>query len=149
MFLYLFCRTDSVLLGFRCTAILYGVTSFWRTGGWALRKIFLHCRSFILCSEGDLFSSTLNCIFFSHFIVNASHCTPIMISVLCERFKTSDSVLSVSIFICLSQFFLTEASCYNVWEDKESIKSVWYSFSEVKNHNIKWLIKIRKWVNQN
>lgn len=73
--------------------------------GLSSQKIFLHYRSFMLCSEGDLFSSTLNCIFFSHFIVNASHCTPIMISVLCERFKTSESVLSVSIFICLITVF--------------------------------------------
>lgn len=73
--------------------------------GLSSQKIFLHCRSFILSSEGDLFSSPLDCIFFSHFIVNASHCTPIMISFLCERFKTSDSVLSVSIFICLITVF--------------------------------------------
>lgn len=110
--------------GFQAYSLSLWCHLFLYNRGLSSQKLFLHCRSFMFCSEGDLFSSTLNCIFFSHFIVNASHSTPIMISVLYARFKTSDLVLSVSIFICLITFFLTEASCYNVWENKESIKSI-------------------------
>lgn len=130
---HLFCRTDCMLLCFRHSLSFLLVPPLFYNRSLSSQKNILHRRSFMLSNEGDLFFSTLDCIFFfSDFIVNASHCTPIMISILCENFKTSESVLSVSIFICLITVFPHRDRYYNTWEDEESTKSLCYSLSEVK-----------------
>lgn len=75
-----FGRTDCRLLCFRCSVSFFFVSSFSYNRSLNSQKIISHHRSIMLSNEGDLFFSTLDCIFFfSHLIVNVSHCRLIMI----------------------------------------------------------------------